>query len=422
MLLISRGSVIFLAALLLTVPFQAPMAAPNTEERPPDTGNAKLAEFVRAVVDSNPAVNAARAALDASAALEAAASRPLYNPQLQLNAEDADTKTRALGISQTIDWGGKRRARLSVAEAERHSAGAEFKSVRWQVTVELLSALASYQTESDRSALNTVRVAAMRDFANLSQRRFDAGDISQIDLDLALLAHAEARMQQATAAANVAQSKQGVSSLVTGIPESRWPVLGTKPFPAEVSGADDHTLVMALPHVRVVSFQAEAARARIDLRERERRLDPTLTIRGGREEDETLVGVNVTIPLRVRNNLRNEVIAASAEYRQAQQLLSDVSRRAYARLLGARDRFQISQNAWQDWTRTGDVSLQSQSELLQRLWRAGELSPTEYLVQLKQTLDTSESALELRGILWNARFEWMIASGRIETWLDTAPD
>jgi len=54
---------------------------------------------------------------------------------------------------------------------------------------------------------------------------------------------------------------------------------------------------------------------------------------------------------------------------------------------------------------------------LQRLWEAGELSTTDYLVQLRQTLDTKESALELRRSMWQAWFEWMSASGQIETWL-----
>ena len=155
------------------------------------------------------------------------------------------------------------------------------------------------------------------------------------------------------------------------------------------------------------------------MRERERRTDPTLTLRGGKEDDETLVGLNVTIPLPVRNSFRHEVTAASAEHRQAQQVFSDISRRAHSRFLGARERIRISQSAWQDWTKTGDISLQSQGDLLRRLWEAGELSTTDYLVQLKQTLDTGESALELRRALWRAWFEWMIASGQIESWLGT---
>lgn len=413
----SRGIVICMTILVIATPFDRPYAAEGTDNQSPKSEATELAAFVRDIVDANPTVNAALAALDASWAYEAASGRPLYNPELEFEAEDADSKTRALGLSQTFDWGGKRNARLTVAEAERRSVEAEVSSARWQVAVELLSALADYQTESAVNALAAIRVATMHDFAAVSRRRFDAGDISQIELDLAVLAYTQARMQLATAAAGFAESKQAVTNLVSYVPETRWPSIVAELAPPRMGSDSAEDLVMTLPHVRAAQLQVEAADARVSLRERERRVDPTLTLRGGKEDDETLVGLNVTIPIPIRNSFRHEVTAASAERRQAQQVLSDVSRRAYTRFLGAQERYRISQGAWQDWLETGDVSLQSQGALLRRLWEAGELSATDYLIQLRQTLDTEESALELRRSMWRAWFEWMTASGQIESWL-----
>jgi len=413
----SRGIAICLAVLSVVTPFTPPYAAEGTDEHPPQQQDIDLATFVREVVDTNPTVNAALASLDASTAYAAAASRPLYNPELEFEAEDADSNTRAIGLSQTLDWGGKRRARLTVAEAERRSVAAEFKAVRWQVSVDLLTSLADYQTEAERKLLAGDRVRAMQEFAAISRRRFENGDISQIDMDLAVLAHAQARMQLATAAAGVAESRQAVSNLVINIPESRWPKISVDLPPIAAVEESTEDLVVALPRVRAAQLLAEAAEARVLLRKRERRVDPTLTLRGGEEDDAKLIGVNVTIPLPVRNSFRHEVTAASAEYRQVRQIFADVSRKAYARLLGAEERYRISLTAWQDWSETGELSLQSQGNLLRRLWEAGELSTTDYLVQLKQTLDTGESALELRSAMWRAWFEWMTASGQIENWL-----
>ena len=201
-------------------------------------------------------------------------------------AEDADSKTRALGLSQTLDWGGKRRARLTVAEAERRSVEADVSSVRWQVAVELLSALADYQTGSEVNALAAIRVATMHDFAAVSRRRYDAGDISQIELDLAVLAYTQARMQLATAAAAFAESKQAVTNLVFNIPETKWPGIDAELVPPKAGLDSAADLVMTLPHVRAAQLRAEAASARVSLRERERRVDPTLTLRGGKEDDD----------------------------------------------------------------------------------------------------------------------------------------
>jgi cobalt-zinc-cadmium efflux system outer membrane protein len=288
--------------------------------------------------------------------------------------------------------------------------------LRWQLSNELLSGLAFYQTESARLDLAIARVVAMQDFAALSKRRFDAGDISQIELDLATLAYAEARIRKATAASAVAEAKQAIGSLAINSPSSEWPRLSAR-FPELASiEAEPQERVMSLPTVRAASMRAAAAADRVELRQRERRLDPTLTVRGGKEDDDTLIGLSVTIPLPIRNRFNHEVTAAVAELGQAQQISRDVSRRAYTRLLGAYERYKVSREAWGDWENTGELSLQSQGDLLRRLWEAGELSTTDYLVQLKLTLDTRESALELRQALWGAWFEWLVASGRIDQW------
>ena len=288
---------------------------------------------------------------------------------------------------------------------------------RWQVSADLLGALAEHQTESERQELAETRAKAMQEFADLSLQRFDSGDISQIDLDLAMLANSEARMQLATAKAGVAESKQAVINYVGRTPTTRWPRLDVELPPVTSSDTRAEDLVMRLPQVRVAQLKAEAASANVTLRQRERRVDPTLSLRGGKEGDEDLLALSVTVPLPVRNSYRHEVTAADAEYRRSREILSDVSQRAYSRFIGAKDRYEIAQSAWQDWQNIGDTSLQSQDQTLRRLWEAGELSTTDYLVQIKQTLDTGESALELRNALWRAWFEWMTASGQIKDWL-----
>ncbi len=413
----TRGIVIQLATLSLIGHALAAPNEPAGEPRTPATTNGTLATFVRAVIDSNPQVNAARAALDASIALEGAAGQPIYNPELEFAAEDASSKTRAVGISQTIDWGGKRDARTAVAESERRTIEAEYLALRWQLANELLSGLATYQTESARHELADVRRVAMQDFAALSRRRFDAGDISQIELDLATLAYADARIQKATAASNVAEAKQTVSSLAINSPTSEWPRFSAELPDLQVAADNPQDLVMTLPQVRAASMRAAAAADRVELRRRERRLDPTLSVMGGKEDDDTLIGLNVTIPLPIRNRFNYEVTAAVAELGQAQQESRDVSRRAYTRLIGAHERYQVSHDAWADWEQTGELSLQRQGELLRRLWEAGEIDTTDYLVQLTLTMNTRESALDLREAMWRAWFEWLVASGQIDQWI-----
>ncbi len=384
-------------------------------------GNARasvaLTRFVQAVVDSNPRVQAARAGLEARGALRVAASRPLYNPELSLDAENAQAKIRTLSISQTLDWGGKRRALAEVAELDRLVAEAEYMGARWAVAIDLLNGLAQYQTGVERDRLSETRQQLMEEFSLLAQRQFEAGELDQLELDQALLSLTEARIQRAMAAADLAEARQAVYSLGPRIPEAQWPSLpGELPEVIE-QGADPQALVQALPGVVAAQHQVNMADAVVNLRRRERRPDLTLNFTGGYEDGARLIGLGLSIPLPIRNRFTHEVTAAMAERVQAQQLVDDATQMAQAFLTSAAERYELSRSAWGEWEHTGRKSLDRQSEQLRRLWQAGDLSTSDYLGQIGQTIDVRESALDLHGQVWQTWFEWLLASGQVDAWV-----
>lgn len=397
---------------MMIIPYTA--LATDLSARRPDTD---LARFVEAVIEANPKVQAARAALDASQALQSAASRPLYNPELFIDLENAETNTRAIGISQTIDWGDKRSARTSVAEQDRLVVEAQYDTIRRTVTVDLLNGFAQYQNGVASEALASNRTALMDGFTVLAERRFEAGDLAQIELDLARLAFNDARIKQATAAAKLAAAKQSIRSLAPNTAASRWPQLPDEIPHLPKNNPDPQKLIMTLPEVLAARRRVDAADAVVQLRQRQRRADPTISLAGGREANDTLIGLNLSIPLFVRNRFNNEVTAAIAERSQAERIQDDVLLGAHARLVGAAERYELSSRAWLDWKQTGQLSLTRQGEQLRKLWEAGEISTTDYLVQLRQILDIQESILELKQVLWAAWFEWLAASGQVDTWL-----
>lgn len=398
---------------LVAIPW--PAMANATPANP--ASSTTLTRFVESVIESHPQVLAARAALDASSALRDAASRPLYNPELSLNGENASSDTRSVSLSQSIDWAGKRSARTAVAESDRAVVEAEYLATRWAVAVELLNGLALHQTGRDRDDLAASRGLLMEEFVMLAQRRFDAGDLAQVELDLAQLALTDARIRKATAAADLAEARQTVRAFTPDSALTDWPSLPEQLPDLSLAGRDPKALVLTLPDVLASRREVEVADAVVELRRRERRPDPTLSFAGGREDDASLVGLSLSLPLYVRNTFSAEVTAATADRSRAESLANDVLRRAYARLVGASERFELSRGAWRDWRRVGLSSLTRQTEQLRRLWEAGEISTTDYLVQLRQSLDVQESALDLRQALWRAWSEWLVASGQVDVWL-----
>ncbi len=373
-----------------------------------------LAELARQVQQHHPEVQAAQARLQAAQARAEAANQALYNPELELDLEQAASQTSTLGISQTLDWADKRGARHGAASELARSAEAELSATRQALLTELLSLLSRYHTASQTTALAQRQNQLLADFLDLAQQRFAAGDISQPDVDLARLALAESRMQAAARATEAALTEARLRALVERA-VSPWPELPE--LPAALPGQNEETLLREHPRLRLLASQAEAAKAGIRLAKRQRKADPTLALRGGKEDSDTLLGLTFSMPLNVRNTFRAEVVAASAEATQASQAYHAAYRRAQADLAAAGEQFRLNRAALDDWQQGGRSSLEGRVESLERLWRAGEISTTDYLVQLRQALDTQIAAAELVNATWQAWIAWLDAAGRTEAWL-----
>lgn len=413
MLMPLLGRALIASALLLLA---ATVHAADDTRLEASRANPALQRFVQDLALANPDVLAASAALDASGALRAAAARPLYNPELSAEADNSADDARTLGISQTLDWAGKRQARSDAAERERLLVEARYKLSLWSFSTDLLVRLAGYQTATEREELASAAERAMTEFAELGERRFAAGDLNQVELSLARLAATDARIQRATRAGDLAAARQAVRGLAVDAPTSSWPRLLTPPPLTPTDGATE-VLVRTLPEVLMAQRQIELADARVAVRRKEQRPDPTLTLRAGQEADESLVGLSISIPLFMRNRYDNEVRAALAERNEAQFSANAVLRRAHARLESARERYELLRGAWETWERAGQPSLELQTDQLRQLWQAGELSTADYLVQLRQTIEVQDNAFALRLAMWEGWLEWLRASGQLDDWL-----
>lgn len=401
---------LFAPAAMLGAILLSPFGAANAVEQ------AALTTLARTVLDENPRVLAARSALDAAQARERAADRPLYNPELDIEYEDASAVTKTLGLSQSIDWGDKQEARTRVAALERERIAAELSGIRQTLAVELLAALADYHTAIELTTLAEQRRGLMQRFLSLTEQRLQAGDLGQVALDLARLADTEASLQLARLRGVQVETEQALTA-IAGAGLNGWPALPDIPSSTRFSPANIEPLLEQLPALRATRSQIATARAAVELSRRQRRADPTIGLRGGREASDNLVGLMLSIPLFVRNNFSAEVDAANADVIQVEQNAHNLYRISRARLISTARRFELGRQAWDDWQQTGQTSLESQTRLLERLWQAGELSTADYLVQIKQTVDTRTAATELHGSLWQAWFEWLAASGKTESWL-----
>jgi len=392
-----------------------------TAAEQPTVADPLLSGWVGNVVLNNQEIQAARAAVEVAAGQLRAADQPLFNPELEFEHESSEVDTTSGGISQTIDWSDKRSARSSVAGFELENAQAEFLARRQQLATELLLALADWHTATAIVHIDKRQTELMTRFADLAEQRRKAGDLGQIELDLAHLAAADAGFAQANADEALIRAEQTLAAL-TGTGVSVRPAF-TLPLPdIDPQQLDVEQLLDNLPSVRAASARISAARASVRLKRLEQRPDPTVGFRMGKEDSDTLTGLTVSVPLYVRNSFSAEVDVASAGLVEAERAAASLMQQARANLLAAAEIYRNAHRAWKHWEASGASRLGQRTDLLDRLWRAGELNTTDYLVQMKQALDTEISAMEQRGRMWQAWAGWLAASGLVDRWLDLAGD
>ncbi len=376
-----------------------------------------LSRWISDVLSRNPEVQAAQAAVNAAGGRLRAADQPLFNPELEFEHESSDIDTTTGGISQTIDWSGKREARTGVAQSGQVAAAAELRARRQALATELLRTLADWQAADAIAHISDKQRELMTRFARLAEQRRQAGDLGQVELDLAHLAAADAAFQQSNANESRIRAQQAVTAL-TGNGQANWPVLTSTLPELDLERMDFDRLLADLPALQAALARVAAARASVQLSIREKRPDPTIGIRVGKEDSDTLTGITLSVPLFVRNTFSAEVDVANAELTQAESEAASLYQQARTDVVSTSQVYRNAIRAWKTWEASGAPRLSQRTELLDRLWRAGELSTTDYLVQLKQTLETEVSATEQHGRMWRAWADWLAASGRIAQWLN----
>ena len=380
-----------------------------------------LSGWINELLSQNPEMQVAQAAFDAASGRLRAADQPLFNPELEFDYESSDVDTTTGGLSQTIDWADKRGARAAVADSGQVAAKAELRSKRQGLATDLLRALADWHTAKAVIRVSEKQTTLMTRFANIAEQRRKAGDLGQVELDLAHLAAADAAFQQANASENLIRARQAVTAL-TGTAGPGWPQITLLLPEIDPQQVDADSLLADLPSMQAALARVAAGRASVQLSVREKRPDPTIGFRVGKEDSETLTGISVSVPLFVRNTYSAEVDVANADLIQSEREAANLRQQAHANLIATAQVYRNASLAWKTWEASGAPRLNQRTDLLDRLWQAGELNTTDYLVQLKQALDTEVGATEQRGRMWRAWADWLAASGQADQWLNLTGD
>ena len=375
-----------------------------------------ISQMLQMNMQDHPQLRALKADLRSAKAQVRAADQALFNPELELEYEETDIETKSVGIRQTIDWGDQRGSRTAAAQAQLNHAMASYEQAIQTFLKEQLSRVAEFQTSQELKQLADEKLKLMLEFKQVSERRFEAGDLNQVERNLTQLSYSQAVMEQANVNADAIEAREALYVMFNQLPEE-LPRLSVQ-LPAPELKSDLTKFIRQLPSMRQTIAEINSARQMVKLRKSEKAWNPTIGLSAGTEGDEDLVGVNLSIPLNIRNSFSAEVDAANESFIAIEQRAHITFRETRAQLISTSERYKALLHAWKSWQNKSRNSVDQQLILVKKMWQVGDISTTDYLLQLKQALETKATGIELRNQLWQVAFEWMSMISTLDDWLN----
>ncbi len=355
----------------------------------------------RARDQAGPVVVARTRIAEAEASILDASARLRDNPVLEAAAgprrgggvggTDLD-----IGVSQQFETGGQRQARIATALAAVDRQRAAVAEVSRVAIFEAASAFVRGVAAGERLRIAEEASTVSRDLLSAMERRYGAGDIAAIDLNLTRI---DAARSIATLGAGRADLAEAVGTLrtIVRIPQTDVVELrGSLDLPPVLPLQDLETAVLQRPEFRVLDAEAREADAQIRLGRALRRPDLGFRVNYEREALDTVVlgGFTVTIPSfqRGQGTLAAGLARATrlrVEVETARQFALDETRTAY-QVHTQRARLA------EELTRDALASVVDNESLARRSFDEGELNLMDFLLIRRDALDTRLSVVDRR--------------------------
>ena len=266
-----------------------------------------LDEAIAKVLAANPTLRAA--ALDVAIADGMRRQAGVFrNPEVSFVREGTQrgSRTQTVQISQVLELGGKRSARINLAERERSLAAGNLDvartDLRADVTTAYFDALAAQ--ERGQLAQTSLDVASKAAFA--AEKRVAAGRVSPVEQDRAAVARSSAQLELAQAQSELSIAMHTLAAYWGDTVAAFRPLVVPELDLAPVPSVDElQRRLDASPQLRRARMQVQREEAQVGLDRSQRTPDLTLIV--GRQKDDeighsqTVLGVSVPLPLFNRN-------------------------------------------------------------------------------------------------------------------------
>ena len=292
---------------------------------------------------ANPGLQAARyGAAATEGAIVQSKARP--NPELAFTQEDtrSDTRSSTFQINQLIELGGKREARMRMAEGEKAAAQASVfetqAALRYQLVTYFNELLLLQQRVQFASKTHALTVLA----TDAAEKRVQAGKVPPLEASRAQVAQANAALELQQAESLIVVAQQNLASLWGGSAAEVGVASGDFYVTEEAPTADQlESLLEEAPAMLLARQTLEQSRAASELERARRVQDPTVSVgvKRAREVGRNQVVLGVSIPLPLFDRNAGNQLQALRKVDQAEQKLQEQRLQLQAQVFSARQQW-----------------------------------------------------------------------------------
>ncbi len=322
-----------------------------------------------------------------------------------------------MGVTQTLEIAGQQGYRRTAAEQELAALRETIEETRRQLRAEVEQKFIRVVALQLRAEMETGLVDLIKENSTVSRKRFDAGEDTKLDANLAEVELGRARNQLETVDEQLIQARAELATLLQ-LPAERLPtVRGTLLVKPGLPYTLDQLLTAAASRaqLRVLDHREKVARNRLGLERAATYPDITLGLHSAREGPgdarEKIVGLSVSIPLPLFRRNAAGIGKASAELTQAEIEKQAAGRDTRARVLALWQKLDSLRQRTQRLDQSVLKRLEENQRLSTAAYRAGEISLIQMLLATRQVLDTRREVLEAMTDLALTRSELEQAAG-----------
>jgi cobalt-zinc-cadmium efflux system outer membrane protein len=343
-----------------------------------------------------------------------------FNPAVEaqggprrLSGEDTGTDF-GIGLSMELEIAGQRGVRITEAERNLQRAEAGFQDFARTFRGKLSRAFYEAVVARERLALQRRIENLNRTLVDVTRIRFDAGDVSGLEVNLAGVRYGQVRKETLDAERNLSQALLELRRLIgteeTYFPEGKLEVA----MPAVSDAAILDAALENRPDLAARRYELERAEAEIALVRRQIIPNPIFGLSFNREGsgDKIFLG-GVTLPLPVFNRRQGELESLEARRIQARAELLALEKEIQKEVRQALNQWETARQSAGLFQREVMAQIDENFRLIETAYRERKIDLPQLLVMENNLISANQSYLEVLSSLREAAIQIEEVTGEV---------